>query len=88
MVCSKRNSVFLQKIGRMIEKHLILEDIDPAVFYGVRNSNLRMVKSLYPKLRIMARDNVVKAIGEEDDLARFEAKMGELISHCAKYNSL
>jgi len=78
----------LQKIGRMIEKHLILEDIDPAVFYGVRNSNLRMVKSLYPKLRIMARDNVVKAIGEEDDLARFEAKMGELISHCAKYNSL
>ncbi|HCE48448.1 MAG TPA: phosphate starvation-inducible protein PhoH [Prevotellaceae bacterium] len=72
----------------MIEKHLILEDIDPAVFYGVRNSNLRMVKSLYPKLRIMARDNVVKAIGEEDDLARFEAKMGELISHCAKYNSL
>ena len=47
-----------------------------------------MVKSLYPKLRIMARDNVVKAIGEEDDLARFEAKMGELISHCAKYNSL
>ncbi len=78
----------MQKIGRMIEKHLILEDIDPAVFYGVRNSNLRMVKSLYPKLRIMARDNVVKAIGEEDDLARFEAKMGELISHCAKYNSL
>ncbi len=72
----------------MIEKHLILEDIDPAVFYGVRNSNLRMVKSLYPKLRIMARDNVVKAIGDEDDLARFEAKMGELISHCAKYNSL
>ena len=71
----------------MIEKHLILEDIDP-VFYGVRNSNLRMVKSLYPKLRIMARDNVVKAIGDEDDLARFEAKMGELISHCAKYNSL
>ena len=78
----------MQKIGRMIEKHLILEDIDPAVFYGVRNSNLRMVKSLYPKLRIMARDNVVKAIGDEDDLARFEAKMGELISHCAKYNSL
>ena len=78
----------MQKIGRMIEKHLILDDIDPAVFYGVRNSNLRMVKSLYPKLRIMARDNVVKAIGEEDDLERFEAKMGELISHCAKYNSL
>ena len=78
----------MQKIGRMIEKHLILDGIDPAVFYGVRNSNLRMVKSLYPKLRIMARDNVVKAIGDEADLSRFEAKMGELISHCVKYNSL
>ena len=78
----------MQKIGRMIEKHLILEDVDPAIFYGVRNSNLRMVKSLYPKLRIMARDNVVKAIGEEEDLERFEGKMEELISHCAKYNSL
>ncbi len=88
MVRSKMNCVFLQKIGRMIEKHLILEDVDPAVFYGVRNSNLRMVKSLYPKLRIMARDNVVKAIGEESDLERFEAKMGELMLHCAKYNSL
>ena len=78
----------MQKIGRMIEKHLILEDVDPAIFYGVRNSNLRMVKSLYPKLCIMARDNVVKAIGEEEDLERFEGKMEELISHCAKYNSL
>ncbi len=88
MVRSKMNCVFLQKIGRMIEKHLILEDVDPAVFYGVKNSNLRMVKSLYPKLRIMARDNVVKAIGEETDLERFEAKMSELMLHCAKYNSL
>ena len=72
----------------MIEKHLILEDVDPAVFYGVQNSNLRMVKSLYPKLRIVARDNVVKAIGEEDDLENFEQKITELVAHCNKYNSL
>jgi phosphate starvation-inducible PhoH-like protein len=72
----------------MIEKHLILEGVDPAVFYGVKNSNLRMIKSLYPKLRIMARDNVIKAIGEDDDLERFEEKIGELTAHCTKYNSL
>ena len=51
----------------MIEKHLILEDVDPAVFYGVQGSNWRMVKSLFPKLRLMARDNVVKAVGEADE---------------------
>lgn len=72
----------------MIEKHLILEDVDPAVFYGVKNSNLRMIKSLYPKLRIMARDNVIKVMGEDDDLERFEEKIGELTAHCTKYNSL
>jgi phosphate starvation-inducible PhoH-like protein len=47
-----------------------------------------MIKSLYPKLRIMARDNVIKAIGEDDDLERFEEKIGELTAHCTKYNSL
>jgi len=72
----------------MIEKHLILEDVDPAVFYGVKNSNLRMIKSLYPKIRIMARDNVIKVIGEDDELVRFEEKIGELTAHCIKYNSL
>ena len=72
----------------MIEKHLILEDVDPAVFYGVQGSNWRMVKSLFPKLRLMARDNVVKAVGEADDLEVFDEKMQALVMHCAKYNSL
>ena len=72
----------------MIEKHLILEDVDPAVFYGVQGSNWRMVKSLFPKLRLMARDNVVKAVGEADDLEVFDEKMQALVIHCAKYNSL
>lgn len=72
----------------MIEKHLILDDVDPVVFYGVNNSNLRMIKSLYPKLRLMARDNVMKVVGEDDDLMRFEEKIKALTEHCVKYNSL
>jgi phosphate starvation-inducible PhoH-like protein len=72
----------------MIEKHLILEGVDPAVFYGVNNANLRMVKSLYPKLRIMARDNVMKVIGDDDDLERFEQKFNDLLAHCLRFNSL
>jgi phosphate starvation-inducible PhoH-like protein len=49
----------------LIEKHLVLEDIDPVVFYGVGNGHLQMIRSLYPKLRIVARDNVIRVLGDE-----------------------
>ena len=41
----------------MIEKHIVLEDIDLVTFYGVQNVHLQMIKALYPKLRIVARKN-------------------------------
>ena len=49
----------------MIEKHIVLEDIDPALIYGVNNANLQMIKALFPKLRIMARGNVIRAMGDD-----------------------
>lgn len=72
----------------MIEKHLVLDGVEPAVFYGVNNANLRMVRSLFPKLRIMARDNVMKIMGEDSDLIVFEEKLNAMIDHCVKYNTL
>ena len=56
----------------MIERIIILENIDPIVFFGVNNSNIQLLKTLYPKLRLVARGNVIKAIGEEEELADFE----------------
>ena len=50
----------------MIEKHFILEEADPVIFYGANNANLRMLACPCPKLRIMARDNVVRVIGGEE----------------------
>ena len=44
----------------MIEKLIVLEDIDPVIFYGVNNANIQLIKALYPKLRIVARGNVIK----------------------------
>ena len=38
----------------MIEKHIVLEDIDPVIFYGVNNVNMKMIQALYPKLKIVA----------------------------------
>ena len=72
----------------MIEKHIVLEDIDPVIFYGVNNVNIQMIKALYPKLRIVARGNVIKVMGDEEEMCAFEESIIALEQHCAKYNSL
>lgn len=72
----------------MIEKHIILEDIDPLIFYGVNNSHLQMIKSLFPKLRIVARDNVIRLLGDEEEMAKAEEDIETIRKHVLKYNSL
>lgn len=72
----------------MTEKHIVLEDIDPVIFYGVGNQHLGMLRSLFPKLRIVARDNVVKVLGDEEQLAAFEESCETLRQHVLKFNSL
>ena len=72
----------------MIEKHIVLEDIDLVTFYGVNNCNLQMVKALYPKLRIVARGNVMKVLGDEEEMCQFEEHIQALQDYCSKYNSL
>lgn len=72
----------------MIEKHFILEEADPATFFGPANANLRLVRALCPKLRIIGRDNVIKAMGAEEDVAEFEEHFERLQRHCVKYNAL
>lgn len=72
----------------MIEKHIVIEDADPIVFYGVNNANLQMVKALYPKLRIVARGNVMRVMGDEEQMAEFEENIEKMQRHCSLYNSL
>ena len=72
----------------MIEKHIILEDVDPVMFYGVGNAHLQMIKSLYPKLRIVARDNVLRVLGDEEEMAKAEEGIELMRKHLAKYNML
>ena len=72
----------------MIERHIILEDIDPVVFYGVGNGHLQIIKSLYPKLRIVARGNVIKVMGDEEEMCSFEENISKMQQHCLQYNSL
>ena len=72
----------------MIEKHIVLEDIDPVIFYGVNNANMKMIQALYPKLKIVARGNVIKVLGDEEEMCAFEESILALEKHCAQYNSL
>lgn len=72
----------------MIEKHFVLEDIDPVVFYGAGNQHLQMIRALYPKLRIVARDNVMRILGDEEQMAAFEEAAEKMRQHVLKFNSL
>ena len=72
----------------MIEKHIILEDVDPIMFYGVGNAHLQMLKALYPKLRINGRGDVIRVLGDEEEIPLFEANIKKLSAHLQKYNTL
>lgn len=72
----------------MIEKHIVLEDIDPVAFYGVNNGHLQMMKSLFPKLRIVARDNVIRILGDEEEMAKVEEDIELMRKHIVKYNAI
>lgn len=72
----------------MIEKVIVLEDIDPVIFYGINNANIQLLKVLYPKLRLVARGNVIKVLGDEEEMCAFEENILKLEKHCAEFNAL
>ncbi len=71
-----------------MERIIELNEIEPGIFYGVNNTNLQLIKILFPKLRIVGRGNIIKVSGDLQEIAVFEEKMRELEKFCAKYNHL
>ena len=72
----------------MIERIIIIDNVDPVIFYGVNNSNIQLIRNLFPKLRLAARGNVIKVIGDDAETSDFETKVKKLADYCAKYNQL
>lgn len=72
----------------MIERIIVIDNVDPVVFYGVNNSNMQLIRNLFPKLRIAARGNLIKVLGDDEETATFEKNINELEDYCAKYNQL
>lgn len=66
-----------------------LAEVNPTVFYGgSKSKNIATLKRYFPKLKIVARGDIVTAYGEEEVLEEFEKQMDRLIMHYGKYNSL
>ena len=72
----------------MIERVIIIDKVDPVTFYGVNNSNIQLIRNLFPKLRMAARGSVIKVIGDDTETSAFEEKIKTLEEYCAKYNRL
>jgi len=72
----------------MIEKLIYLESIDLIEFLGVKNVKLDIIKAHFPKLKIVARGNWLKAMGDAEEVAAFEEKINLLIEYYHQYNVL
>ncbi len=72
----------------MIERIVIIDNVDPVSFYGVNNSNMHLIRNLFPKLRMAARGSVIKVIGDDAETAEFERKIKELEEYCSRFNKL
>jgi len=65
-----------------------LEEISPKEFFGTQNANIQLLKKYFPKLKIVARGNTLKAYGDEELLEEFDRRLTMLINHFGKYNKL
>jgi phosphate starvation-inducible PhoH-like protein len=72
----------------MSEKIISIESYHPLDIFGVNDQNLEIIRDAFPKMKIVVRDNTVKAFGEESDLLNFEEKFRSLLLHFEKFNRL
>ena len=78
----------MYSIFYMIERHIIIDNVDPVTFYGVNNCNISLIRNLFPKLRMAARGSVITVIGDDEETATCETKIKELAAYCAEFNAL
>jgi len=91
-----RENIYFCEIGSkirlylncMIEKIIYLKGIDLLVLYGANNQHLEVIKRFFPKIKLIARGDQLKAVGDAGEITRFEDKMEKLFGFVEKYNRL
>lgn len=72
----------------MNERIYLLQDADPTIFFGPNSKNLVLLKDLHPKLRMVARGNIIKVMGEPEEINLFVQLLSKLEAHANTYNNL
>ena len=72
----------------MSERVIEISGINPIDLYGVNESKLNVIQNYFPKIKLIARGDLLKAIGDEDEISFFEGKIGLMIRHLIKYKQL
>jgi phoH family protein len=69
-----------------LNQRTLVLDVNPQAFFGEQNSTIELLKTYFPKIKIVARGNEIHIFGEEALLDEFEKRLGQLIQHFEKYN--
>ncbi len=72
----------------MIEKIVVLDTVDTQALYGTNRTNIALLRLLFPSLRIIANEKIIKILGEEEKIASFVSLLDHLLAHLAQYNKL
>jgi phosphate starvation-inducible PhoH-like protein len=72
-----------------VSEHSIqITAVDPVEVLGANDQNLRLIRNLYPKLNLIARGDLLKVVGADEDIGVFLERFDQLVQHVAHYNEL
>ena len=72
----------------MNEIEIVLTEVNSQDFFGEQNKTIAQLRTYFPKLKIIARGDKIKAYGEEEILEEFEKRVDMLVAHFGKFNTL
>lgn len=72
----------------MNELVIKLEQVDPVMLWGAQNEHFELVKKYFPKLKLIARGNELKVLGETEESNLFKDKFLALVQHLERFHSL
>lgn len=72
----------------MGEKIFVFDTINPVEIYGVNDQKIDLIRKVFPKLKIVARGNTIKVVGNEEELKSFENKLNQIIEYITKYSQI